>query len=151
MTVTLCPNGGKPYDSTQQWAFDSTTGTCAVSPSGNYSSLFACLTDPGNAVLFTCDQLTDTAHQPVAGSLPFSSARWKADPKATAKNGYTWAQVQALKATPGALVCRDLTSNQLTPAGTNITVTNCDYKYAPPYDPADPAFAASSWCPAPSP
>ncbi len=151
MTVTLCPNGGKPYDSTQQWAFNSTTGTCAVSPSGSYSSLFACLTDPGNAVLFTCDQLTDTAHQPVAGSLPFSSARWKADPKATAKNGYTWAQVQALKATPGALVCRDLTSNQLTPAGTNITVTNCDYKYAPPYDPADPAFAASSWCPAPSP
>ena len=147
MTVTLCPSGSSktPYDSTQKWAFDS--GNCVISATGTYPSQVACLTDPTNAVLFTCDPLTDTAHQPAAGSLPFSSARWKADP--TAANGYTWTQVQALKATPGALVCRNLTSAQLTPAGTNVTVTNCDYKYAPPYDPTDPTFAASSWCPAP--
>lgn len=151
MTVTICPEGSSktPYDATQKWAFDS--GQCVISPTGTYSSQVACLTDPTNAVLFTCDQLTDSAHQPVTGSLPFSSARWKADPTATSKNGYTWAQVQALKAAPGALVCRNLTSAQLTPAGTNVTVRNCDYKYAPPYDPTDPAFAASSWCPAPQP
>jgi hypothetical protein len=149
MTVTLCPGGSSktPYDSTQKWVFDS--GNCVISATGTYPSQVACLTDPTNAVLFTCDPLTDTAHQPVAGSLPFSSARWKADSTATSKNGYTWAQVQALKATPGALVCRNLTSAQLTPAGTSVTVRNCDYKYAPPYDPTDPAFAASSWCPAP--
>ena len=151
MTVTICPEGSSktPYDSTQKWAFDS--GNCVISASGTYPSQAACLTDPTNAVLFTCDQLTDSAHQPTAGSLPFSSARWKADPAATSKNGYTWAQVQALKATPGALVCRKLTSAQLTPDGTNVTVTNCDYKYAPPYDPTDPTFAASSWCPVPQP
>ena len=149
MKVMLCPGNSskEPYDATRQWAFSS--GQCTISTTGTYSSLFACLTDPANAVLFTCDPLTDTAHQPAPGSLPFASARWKVDPAATAKNGYTWAQVQALKTTPGALVCRKLTSNQLTPAGTNVTVTNCDYKYAPPYDPTDPAFAASSWCPAP--
>lgn len=149
MTVTLCPGGSSktPYDATQKWAFES--GQCVISSTGIYASRWACLTDPTNAVLFTCDQLTDTAHQPAAGSLPFSSARWKADPTATSKNGYTWAQVQTLKATPGALVCRNLTSAQLTPVGTKVTVTNCDYKYAPPYDPTDPTFAASSWCPAP--
>ena len=149
MTVTLCPanSSKKPDDATQQWAFSS--GQCAISSTGTYPSLFACLTDPANAVLFTCDPLTDTAYQPAPGSLPFASARWKVDPAATANNGYTWAEVQALKTTPGALVCRKLTSNPLTPAGTNVTVTHCDYKYAPPYDPTDPAFAASSWCPAP--
>jgi len=149
MTVTLCPanSSKKPDDATQQWAFSS--GQCAISSTGTYPSLFACLTDPANAVLFTCDPLTDTAYQPAPGSLPFSSARWKVDPAATANNGFTWAEVQALKTTPGALVCRKLTSNPLTPAGTNVTVTHCDYKYAPPYDPTDPTFAASSWCPAP--
>ncbi|HCB15133.1 MAG TPA: hypothetical protein DEP36_16425 [Gammaproteobacteria bacterium] len=154
MTVTLCPKGGKPYDPNQKWAFDTNAGECVISNAGAYSSRFACLTDPSSAVLFTCDVLTDTAHRPTMGSLSFSSARWKVDPgatKAQAKNGYTWAEIRSLKAMPGALVCRDLTSDQLTPAGQNITVRNCDYKYAPPYDPADPMFAASSWCPPPKP
>jgi hypothetical protein len=48
-TVTLCPNGGTPYDSTQEWTYSAATGCSAVRKERGvgaervaYSSLVAC-------------------------------------------------------------------------------------------------------------
>lgn len=47
-TLTLCPNGGKPYSQSQTWWYDSTSQTCKVvnsnTPGGatQYNSIFQC-------------------------------------------------------------------------------------------------------------
>ena len=48
--VTLCPNGGVPYDSSVKWAYSG--GACSVSNGGSYDSLFDC--QKAN-MKFSCD------------------------------------------------------------------------------------------------
>lgn len=51
LTITLCPQGGKPYDKSRQWWYNATDQTCGVvdastpSDAPKFASLFACQRD----------------------------------------------------------------------------------------------------------
>lgn len=89
-TVTLCPNGGKPYARTAKWQFVKATGTCslATGTGTSYGSLAAC---QQAKMRYVCDDLTAGDPFKVPGAL------WRADPTATRKGtGATYRDFQRL-------------------------------------------------------
>lgn len=97
-TVTLCPEGGKPYEKSR-WKFSAADGDCAVAPDGTrgrwYPSLAACQRDN---MLYVCDDLTASDPFKVPGAL------WRADADATKdRQGYSYMDVQKM----AQLECED--------------------------------------------
>ena len=130
--LTLCPNGGTPYNPSVLWTFSSTTGACSANGTGTpdgittFGSLIAC---QQATMLYACQDLTLT------DPFGIASAMWNADPTATLDGtGSTYAEVQAQR--PGALTCSTLTVQNIpagaygNPGGT-MQLPECNYLYGP--------------------
>ena len=64
LTITLCPQGGKPYDKNRQWWYNATDKTCGVvdastpAEAPKFASLFACQRDGIQKYSIVPEQLT---------------------------------------------------------------------------------------------
>jgi hypothetical protein len=117
ITVTLCPNGGRPYDNSVKWQFSAATGSCAVATGGAYPSLAAC--QQAN-MRYLCDNLTTNDPFSVPGAL------WRADATATrAGQGYKYADWQILTQTK----CEDFQLTKPLPGYPTVKDVPLCYQY----------------------